>query len=65
MFATIAWALGVAISFLESKHPFQPGVLAVLHNVELWLLYIDVFMSGVLLFVGSYRFLREITGDRP
>lgn len=62
--ASIAWALGVAITFLNSKHPFHPGVLSALHTVEIWLLYIDILMSGMLLLVGAFRFLRDITGDR-
>lgn len=62
--ATAAWGVGWTVAFLDSVHSFQPGVLHLLHNVELWLLYIDIGLSGSVLVLGAYRFILEIGGRR-
>ena len=64
VFASVSWALGYAVHLLGMRHPFNPSVLSVLHSVELWLLYIDICLSGMVLLVGAYRFILEIGGRR-
>lgn len=62
--ALVSWLLGLGVSALNAIHPFSPGVLQVLHGVERFLLYFDMFLSGMVLLVGAYRFVREISGTR-
>lgn len=64
VFASVSWALGYAVHLLGVRHPFNPSVLSVLHSVELWLLYIDIALSGMVLLVGAYRFILEIGGRK-
>lgn len=60
LLALIAWLLGVAVGWLNAIVPFNPHVLATLHNVETALLYLDIGLSSIVVVVGGYRFLREI-----
>ncbi len=62
--ACAAWGLGLAVHVLDAKHPFPERALSLLHSVELWLLYIDVALSGVVLLVGAIRFLMDLGGKR-
>lgn len=64
VFATVSWALGYAVHLLGLRHPFNPAVLNVLHSVEIWLLYVDIILSGMVLLVGAYRFILEIGGRK-
>lgn len=63
--AFISWALGLGVDTLNGIHPFSPSVLTLLHTVELWVFYIDIALSGIVMLVGAFRFLREMTGDPP
>jgi len=60
--AALAWSIGWSVDRLNEAHPFSGSVLNVLHGVELALLYLDIALSGIVLFVGAFRFVREITG---
>jgi len=62
--AALAWLIGWAISALNLIHPFSPAVLDLLSGVELIILYLDFGLSGIVLLVGAYRFVREISGAR-
>lgn len=65
LFAVLAgasWRLGWMVSKLHGVHGFDPSALALLNLVELSVLYLDVALSGMVLVVGAYRFLKEITG---
>lgn len=59
-----SWALGWAIDALNGAHPFNPSVLTLLHGVEVAILYLDIFLSGIVLMVGAFRFIKEIAGSR-
>ena len=58
--AAVAWLLGFGVAQLNAIQPFSPAVLTVLHGVELGLLYLDMVISGIVVIVGGYRFLKEI-----
>ena len=62
--AAISWGLGFGVARLHQIHPFSPTVLNLLHGVEVVLLYLDIGLSGIVLFVGAFRFVKEITGAR-
>lgn len=63
--AAVSWALGVGIDWLNGIHPFNKTVLALLHGVEVAILYLDILLSGIVLLVGAFRFIKEIAGVRP
>lgn len=62
--ATLSWGLGWAVDGLNRIHPFNPSVLTLLHGVEVAILYLDIFLSGIVLLIGAFRFIREIAGPR-
>lgn len=62
--AAVSWGLGWGVAKLHSIHEFNPAVLALLHGVEVAILYLDIALSGIVLLVGAFRFVREITGPR-
>lgn len=62
--AALAWAIGWVVDRLNEVHKFSPAVLEVLHGVEFALLCLDIALSGIVLLIGAFRFVREITGAR-
>lgn len=62
--AAVSWALGLGVDRLNGIHPFNPSVLTLLHGVEVAILYLDIALSGIVLLVGAFRFIREIAGPR-
>lgn len=60
LLAAISWLIGFGVSKLNAIEPFSPTILGVLHGVELSLLYLDIGLSGIVIVVGAYRFLKEI-----
>lgn len=58
--AGLAWLLGWAVSKLHAIEPFSPQILATLHGVEVGLLYLDIGLSGIVVLIGAYRFIKEI-----
>ena len=60
--AALAWGLGWAVAQLHRIHPFSDSVLRLLHGAEVGILYLDIALSAIVLLVGAYRFVREITG---
>lgn len=62
--AALAWLLSWAVDHLNAIHPFSQSVLTLLHGLEVALLYLDFGLSGMVLLIGAYRFIRENTGER-
>lgn len=60
--AAVAWGVGFGVNTMHSLHPFSSSVLTVLHGVEVGLLYLDMVLSGIVLLVGAFRFVKEISG---
>ena len=58
--AALAWLLGWGVEQLNAIHPFGPGVLKLLHGVEVALLYLDIALSAIVLGAGAIHFVREI-----
>lgn len=58
--AAVSWGLGWGVDTLNKVHPFNPSVLTLLHGVEVAILYLDIGLSGIVLLVGAFRFIREL-----
>jgi hypothetical protein len=63
--ALLSWALGWAVATLHAVHPFNDTVLRLLHSTEVGILYLDIGLSAIVLLVGAYRFVKEISGVHP
>lgn len=55
----LSWAISYLAAGLHSIHPFPPEIYTFLTKVELWLLYVDVVISGLVFFFGAARFVQE------
>ena len=60
--AAVSWGIGWAVDSLNKLHPFTDAVIKLLHGVEVAILYLDIGLSGIVLLVGAFRFVREIAG---
>lgn len=56
----VSWGLSLLVHKLNIEHPFPPDIYAVVTKIELWLVYIDVVLSGLVLIFGAWKFLIEI-----
>lgn len=56
------WLIGVTVHWLNDLHAFDPEVLAILTGVEITLVYVDIALSGIVLVVGAFRFIKELSG---
>lgn len=59
-FALLAWGIAVFVHALNSYHEFPVEIYAILTRIEVWLIYVDVLLSGVVLVAGTIRFVRDI-----
>jgi hypothetical protein len=60
----LAWGLSYLVSELNAAHPFPPAIYAFVTTIEIWLVYIDVLISGIVFLFGAGRFLQEVWEDR-
>lgn len=56
----LSWGLSYLVHLLNVAHPFPQEIYSVVTKIELWLVYIDVVISGAVLFFGALKFLQEI-----
>jgi len=56
----VAWGLSYLVHKLNATHPFPPAIYAFVTTIEVWLVYIDVLISGIVFLFGAFRFLQEI-----
>jgi hypothetical protein len=61
---TLSWSISWVFNYLDSIHKFAPEILKIATKSEVWLIYIDIAVSGIVLLAGIGRFLRDvIEGD--
>ena len=56
----LSWGLSYLVHRLNVTHPFPEEIYTVVTKIELWLVYIDVVISGAVLVFGAVKFLQEI-----
>lgn len=59
-FFTLGWLLSVLLHFLNSKHRFPTPIFEFITKIELWIIYADFALCGVVLIAGAYRFVSEL-----
>jgi hypothetical protein len=67
IFSTIlvlTWGLSYLVSGLNARHPFPPEIFRFVITIELWLVYLDVLISGAVFLFGAARFLQEAWEER-
>ena len=56
----VSWGLSYLVHKLHLAHPFPDGIYDFVTKIELWLVYIDVIISGIVLVFGAWKFLMEM-----
>ena len=56
----IAWGLSWLLAGLDSLHSFPPEILAIITRIEVWLIYGDAAVCGLVLLIGTVRFCIEL-----
>ena len=64
VFTILTWGISYSVSGLNGIHQFPPEVLGLITVVEMWLMYIDIGLCGVVLIVGTFRFCIELLENR-
>ncbi|GAC1626813.1 MAG: hypothetical protein NVS9B10_15130 [Nevskia sp.] len=57
----IGWSVSFLLEYLNSIHKFPSDIYGVVTAVELYFLYADVLLCGVVLCAGAIRFIKELT----
>jgi hypothetical protein len=57
---TIGWLVSVALHALHRYHPFPEEIFSFVSKIELYLVYADSVLSGIVLLAGMVRFCRQL-----
>ena len=64
-FSLVVWCLAYFVHFLHTIHPFADETLAVIGKIELYSIYIDILLCGVVFIAGAIRFCKDIVEVKP
>ena len=56
----IAWGLSWLVAGLDSLHSFPPEILSIITRIEVWLIYADAAVCGLVMLIGTVRFCLEL-----
>lgn len=57
---TFGWLVSWIFSAMNAIHPFADPVWRLVNSLEMWLTYLDLVVSGVVLLAGVVRFFRDL-----
>lgn len=57
---SIGWLVSVALHALHKMHPFPPQIFDLVTKMEVYLVYADTVVSGIVLLAGMWRFCRDV-----
>lgn len=57
---TIGWLVSVVLHALHRYHPFPDEIFRFVSKMELYLVYADSLLSGVVLVAGMIRFCKQL-----
>lgn len=57
---TLGWLVSVALHALHRYHPFPDEMFRFVTRLELYLLYVDAFVSGTVLMAGTVKFCKRL-----
>lgn len=57
---SIGWLVSLALHALHSVHPFPQETFRFVTRIEVYLVYLDSAVSGIVLLVGMGRFCRDM-----
>jgi len=56
----VSWGLSFVIDYLNGQHRLPAEIYTVVTHIELWLVYVDVVLSAVVLLAGAVQFIKDI-----
>jgi hypothetical protein len=57
---TIGWLVSVVLHALHRYHPFPDEIFRFVTKIELYLVYADSLLSGIVLIAGMTRFCKQL-----
>ncbi|HEY0681020.1 MAG TPA: hypothetical protein VGD45_01690 [Steroidobacter sp.] len=57
---SIGWLVSVALHALHRYHPFPDEIFKFVTKIELYLVYADSVVSGIVLIAGMVRFCKQV-----
>jgi hypothetical protein len=60
---TLAWLLSYFSFYLNGIHHFPDEMFKLVDSLELDLMYLDIVVSGIILLIGIWQFVRDILED--
>lgn len=57
---TIGWLVSVTLHALHRYHPFPDEIFRFVTKIELYLVYADSVVSGIVLLAGMVRFCKQL-----
>ena len=60
---SLSWLVSLLFSKLHAIHPFPDEILHLITRFEVWIVYVDEGLCGILLLAGGWRFCYELLGD--
>lgn len=59
-FAFIVWLVGWGLDWMNDTHPFAPGIYSLVLKVELYLVYIDIVVSSIVVVFSVWQYIRDV-----
>jgi hypothetical protein len=57
---SIGWLVSVVLHALHRYHPFPDEIFRFVTKIELYLVYADAVLSGIVLIAGMIRFCKQL-----
>lgn len=61
---SIGWLVSIALHALHRIHPFPEEIFRLISRMEIYLVYADAALSTVVLFIGMWRFCKDVVEAR-
>lgn len=61
---SIGWLVSVLLYALHKIHPFPDAIFRFVSRMEVYLVYVDATLSGIVLMAGMLRFCRDVLERR-
>lgn len=59
-FIGVGWVISIFYHWLDGMHHFQQDVSIFITECELYLVYADAVLCGLVILVGAWRFIKEL-----
>ena len=57
---SVGWLVSLAVHALHEIHPFPDEIFRFVTRMEVYLVYADAVLSGIVLVAGMWRFCKDV-----